>query len=308
MKQVNRLLISLTLVLCVFVAMADKRMAMRNADTRESYEAAVPEGPRNHDYNETWLDSIPYLKEHARHGESWAYEALADCYRFGKGGVKRSFFLSLCFYELAGKDAKDVVEEIRVIDNDDPYVIFARMNDYIERSDSTNIVCAIDTLHESGYHSADILLRFINGKDNVVTKQEIIEYIMDKNTDADACIFAAGGLVLSEQKDSTKIEMDWALPLLLEKVPYFYSLAGMKAYGHTVKSDENNGYGEDATEKDVNDRRKAVEYLIKADEQAMLTKRGARLLYYYCVMDSTSDWVHMTDEDLHRIGVIAGAL
>lgn len=53
----------------------------------------------------------------------------------------------------------------------------------------------------------------------------MIEYIIDKNTGADACAFAAGGFMISEHNDTAKIEMDWALPLLLEMIasPLLYS-------------------------------------------------------------------------------------
>lgn len=302
----NRLVITLSLALCIFTAMADRKMTIRNSDTGESFEATVPDGLRIYEYNCNWLDSIPYLMEHARYGEPWTYEALADCYRDGKGGVQRSFFTSLCFDQLAEKDMNVVINEIREKDNDDPYVIFTRMIDYIEEKDYKRIECSIDTLHESGYHDADILLQFTTG--NGISKPKVIEYIIDRNTGADACIFAAGGFMMSEHNDTAKIEMDWALPLLLEKIPYLYSVIGKKAYENTIKSDDSDGYAEDATEKDIDDRRKAVEYLMKADEHAMLTKAGARLLHHYCTQDPTSDWVQMTEEDLYRISIIAGEL
>ena len=303
-----RVIIALLFALSAILAMADRKMTVRNSDTGESFEVTVPDGLRIYEYNGNWLDSIPYLMEHARYGEPWAYEALADCYRYGKGGVQRSFFTSLCFDQVAGKDMNVVIAEIREKDNDDPYVIFTRMIDYIERKDYKRIECAIDILHGSGYHDADILLQFTNGNGAGISKHEVIEYIIDKNTGGDACVFAAGGFMMSEHNDTAKIEMDWALPLLLEKIPYLYSVIGEKAYKNTIKSDDSDGYAEDSTEKDIGDRRKAVEYLMKADEHAMLTKEGARLLCHYCTQDPTSDWVQMADEDLYRISIIAGEL
>ena len=43
-------------------------MTIRNADTGESFEVSVPDGLkiRIDEYNSNWLDSIPYLVEHAR--------------------------------------------------------------------------------------------------------------------------------------------------------------------------------------------------------------------------------------------------
>lgn len=301
----NRIIIVSLLILSAIGAWADKKMTISNADTGESFEVMVPDGLRIYEYNGNWLDSIPYLTEHARWGEPWAYEALADCYRYGNGGVKRSFFTSLCLFELAGKNPTDVINDIRMINNDDPYVIFSRMIDYIEIKDFKKIKCAIDTLHESGYYDADILLQYINCNGEEVRKREIIEYIIDNNTTADACIFAASVLNMCEPKDTAKIEMDWALPLLLDKIPYFYSLMGENLYADTLKSDEGEGYADNHTEEEVNRRRKAVEYLIKADEHAMLTRQGARLLYHYCTNDSSSDWINLPEEDLYRVQQIA---
>ena len=69
---------------------ADKKMTVRNADTGEPFEVSVPDGLKTYEYNSNWLDSVPYLVVRARYGEPWAYEALGDCYRYGKGGVEQS--------------------------------------------------------------------------------------------------------------------------------------------------------------------------------------------------------------------------
>lgn len=65
------------------------------------------------------------------------------------------------------------------------------------------------------------------------------------------------------------------------------------------------GYAEDATILDVEDRKKAVEYLLKADELGVLSKDAVRLIIDYCTNDSTSDWVMMSEEGCMRIVQIA---
>lgn len=71
-------------------------------------------------------------------------------------------------------------------------------------------------------------------------------------------------------------------------IPYMYSLLGIKKYEDTVKCENPDGYAEDTTPQDREDRRKAVEYFLKADEQGALTRQAAQLLYHYLNYDQTS--------------------
>lgn len=136
----NRLFIIAVLLLSTFAVMADKKMTIQNADRGESFEVMVPDGLRIYEYNGNWLDSIPYLVEHARYGEPWAYEALAECHRHGKGGVKRSLINALFYYDLSGKNVEDCMAEIAQANHDDPIAVFSRLVDYIENKDFDHIV------------------------------------------------------------------------------------------------------------------------------------------------------------------------
>ena len=300
----NRIIIFAVLLLSAMTVMADKKMRIRNADTGESFEITVPEGFKMYSYNGNWLDSIPYLLEHARYGEPWAYEALAECYRHGKGGVKRSLINALFYYDLAGKNLEDCMAEIAQANHDDPIAVFSRLVDYIENKDFDRVVCAIDTLNEADYHSADVLLKSIHNP-NQVELEDVIEFVTDKETDPDATIFACAGYALCNKSDSVKIDISWARPLIMDKLPYIYSLVGVKKYENTIKSDNPDGYAEDATTQDIDDRRKAAEYFLKADEFGALTKQAARLLHHYLTCDPTSKWVDFSDEDMYRLQILA---
>lgn len=300
----NRLIIFAVLLLSAIAALADKKMTIRNADTGESFEVKVPDGLRIYEYNGNWLDSIPYLMEHARWGEPWAYEALAECHRYGKGGLKKSIFNALSYYDLAGKNIEDCMAEIEQANHDDPIAVFSRLIDYIENKDSKRIKCAIDTLNEADYHSADVLLKFIDNP-NQVELEEVLEFATDDETDPDASVFTCAGYALSNKMDSIKIDISWAQPLIFGKIPYFYSLLGKKKYENTIKSESTDGYAEDATTQDIEDRRKAAGYFLKADEYGVLTREAARLLHHYCTYDPSSDWLNLSEEDLYRIQQIA---
>lgn len=223
----NRLFIIAVLLLSTFAVMADKKMTIQNADRGESFEVMVSDGLRIYEYNGNWLDSIPYLVEHARYGEPWAYEALAECHRHGKGGVKRSLINALFYYDLSGKNVEDCMAEIAQANHDDPIAVFSRLVDYIENKDFDHIVCAIDTLNEADYHSADVLLKSIHNP-NQVELEDVLEFVTDKETDPDATIFACAGYALCNKSDSVKIDISWARPLIMDKLPYIYSLVGEK--------------------------------------------------------------------------------
>lgn len=300
----NRIIIFATLLLSAMTVMADKKMRIRNADAGESFEITVPEGFKMYSCIGNWLDSIPYLLEHARYGEPWAYEALAECHRHGKGAVKRSLINALFFYDLAGKNVEDCMAEIAQANYEDPIAVFSRLVDYIENKDFDRVVCAIDTLNEAGYHSANVLLKCIHNSKQV-EQEDIVEFAADSETDPDAAVFACAGYALCNNSDSIKIDISWARPLIMDKIPYIYSLIGAKKYENTIKSDNPDGYAEDATTQDIDDRRKAAEYFLKADEFGALTKDSARLVHHYLTCDSTSKWVDFSDEDMYRLQILA---
>lgn len=64
----NRLITVAAILLSSFAVMADKKMTLSNIDTGESFEVSVPDGLKIsiQEYNSNWLDSIPYLVEHAK--------------------------------------------------------------------------------------------------------------------------------------------------------------------------------------------------------------------------------------------------
>lgn len=301
----NRIIIVSFLFLSTIVAFADEKMTIRNSDTEESFEVMVPDGLRIYEYNSNWLDSIPYLIEHARWGEPWAYEALGDCYRDGKGGVKMSIVNALGYYDLAGKDIDAIISGIAEIDHDNPFAVMPRLINYLEDRNYDKVLCALDTLNEYNYHSADILRSYIYRKTEKIALSEILEYITSKDTDADAAFFAAGGASICLKLDTIKTDISSFIPVLMNKIPFLYSQFGERKYKNTIKAETPDGYAEDVTIQDVEDRKKAVEYLLKADELGVLSKEAARLIIDYCTNDSTSDWVMMSEEDWIRIGQIA---
>lgn len=231
----NRLYLTLIAMATVSVSMADKRMTIRCEETGESFEVTVQDGLRIYEYNGNWLDSIPYLTEHARWGEPWAYEALGDCYRDGSGGVKMSIVNALGYYDLAGKDIDAIISGITEIDHDSPFAIMPRFFNYLEDRNYDKVLCALDTLNEFDYHSADILRSYIHRKTEKVALSEILEYITSTGTDADAAFFAAGGASICLKLDTIKTDISSFIPVLLNKIPFLYSQFGERKYKKTTR-------------------------------------------------------------------------
>lgn len=255
-------------------------------------------------HDSSMLDSIPFLSEQARHGEPWAYEALAECHRHGRGGVTRSVINAICNYELAGKNIRSYVAEIEKDDPADPIVIFSHIIDYLGTENHARIFAAIDTLHMAGYRSADVLAEYLRREESVPL-EEVMEYIADSGTDTDAAAFACIGYSVRHTNDSTHTDMSSIATMMMDRIPYLYSLAGKKKYNGAVESDSIGGFSCIYSPQAITDRREAAVYFLKADRSGALSQEAARMLYHYCTCDSTSAWVGIHDADLLRIKRLA---
>lgn len=108
--KTNRIITLLMVLVTTITTFAQKQLTIINEDTGDSFEVTVPEGLKIYQYNENWLDSIPYLMEHVRNKESWAYENLARCYRYGIG-VEKCLTNAMIFYDESDLRAMDIAEE-----------------------------------------------------------------------------------------------------------------------------------------------------------------------------------------------------
>lgn len=227
-----------------------------------------------------WSDSIPYLISHARQGEPWAYEALAECHRQGKGGLKRSFMNAMFYYGLAGKDVFSTETN-----PGDPFAVFLRLIDLIENEDYDGAKIAIATLNRADYHSADVLMQSISGKKSL-TMEEVREYTGAPDTDPDAAVFACVAYTVGNSADSGRKDLTWARPLIMSKIPFMYTLVGMNDFEDARSNDES---------------LQAVKYLLKADEAGALSPQAARLIIRYCEEVPDTARMILSDADRRRI-------
>ena len=301
-------IVTLAALLTVMAAFSDRKMTVRNADTGESFDIEVADGLRLNEVNPEWLDSVPYLLEHAREGEPWARKAIAECYRYGKGGLKQSVFNALFYYESAGIGSKDLFEESLDTTRIDPFPLAIDMVGDLDRGDNEKVLHDIDNLNSMGYHSADILREIIEGRKTFSSFDETIDYAVAENTDPDAALYAFGYYMDHHPQTKIDSEKEARFYPVMKKVPGLLMVLGEKRYSETlepVASGESDASEERNATEDEAKRRKAVEYLLKADEYGLLSPAGARIIDHYLTNDPTSDWLRLSDADLARIRRLA---
>lgn len=298
----NRLITIAAILLSSFAVMADKKMTLSNIDTGESFEVSVPDGLKIsiQEYNSNWLDSIPYLVEHAKWKEPWAFEALAECYRYGKGSVEKSMFNAIMCYEEAGKSATEFAEAAYECDPTDE---FGLLNHLMNGLDKKRI-------------SEEDAIRLINGVTPpkprwMVFLAEILrhehdareEYIKSRlTTDSNSDEFLVGFACLAMDDnhifDKTFINVsdDYLRRIRLfgEKLPPIYDVIADKMWR---RYDEN-----------IKDKEKflsaALDCMFHADKMGFLSKHNMSKVLTFCEENGIDERIPFSEEDLARFDAI----
>ncbi len=291
--------ISLIILLLSFLsAFADKVMTVRNSDNGESFEVTVPDGFRIYKYNSNGLDSIPYLLERACYGEPWAYEALGDCYRYGKGGVERSIIKALVYYVMSGMDIEEMAKNSVKENPRDHLSLIYRLVDRWEDKDEEGMCSMIDMLDEEGYHDADVLKSFIGGTnpENIIS---LVEHsIMSPDISTDEMMFAVMKYGIFEAWNSNSFENKEELFIAAcNKFPYIYDQVGMEI----LKEDSDNMDLKDYEKM----RLKAISYLIEADKSAFLSRQGAAILYRHYKSEIEAGHMATNETEMLRLATLA---
>lgn len=284
-------------LLSALSAFADKVMTVRNSDTGESFEVSVPDGLRIYEYNSNWLDSIPYLLERARYGEPWAYEALGDCYRYGKGGVERSIIKALVYYVMSGNNVDEMAINLAKDNPHDLFSLLFKLIDRMEAGDKVGIKGVIDSFNEEGYHDADVFRVFMGD----ASKEDLAELakhnIMSSNVGTDEMIFTV--IACNKIKDwpdafENKEEI---LKEACNKFPYLYDQIGMQMFCHVQEDNES---AEDNKKYSM-----AISFLEEADRRAFLSREGAAILYRHYKSEIEAGRMVAEDMEMERLAALA---
>lgn len=214
---------------------------------------------------------VKALIDKARWGDGDAFLKLADCYRDGKG-VKQDFWGMVCMLAQAEEQGKikDMDDYMRNMPKDNVYrqmlgLFNISRNSVGEYRDSIENVCSI-----AGVPDAYV----IRGMQALEEGDSVRASEMFKIAEEKGCMF---GVIIQGIHDlKNNKELDVAK---IETVATSYPVA----YLFLAKNSLFKG-----------NIRKCKEYLLKAEENAMLNKREAQWLLEYCKGD-------MSEEDIRRI-------
>lgn len=241
-------------MVAILASCSDMQLAESIADVKES--ELVKE-------NANGSAEINDLVERARWGDGQAYLQLADCYRDGIG-VKKNFLGMLAMVEQARDHGaiRSENEYMTQIPDDNDIKRFFNLMDksssqLIEEKDS--IMAQLATIESPDAHALFGVLCVESG--DSIRGFEIIRDASERGSDFAALLNALPDWKGNIQPDKMKLEQ------LAERIPLAYNLLGKLS----LKPDENG----------IIDERKVAYYYMKADEHALLSRRGARWLLAY---------------------------
>lgn len=298
----NRLITIAAILLSSFAVMADNKMTLSNIDTGESFEVSVPDGLKIsiQEYNSNWLDSIPYLVEHAKWKEPWAFEALAECYRYGKGSVEKSMFNAIMCYEEAGKSATEIAEAAYECDSTDEFGLLNHLMNGLDKKriseeDAIRMINGVTT-PKAGWmvFLADILRQEHDAREEYIKSR----LTPDSNSDEFLVGFACLAMDDSHIFDKTFINVsdDYMRRIRLfgEKLPPIYDVIADKMWR---RYDEN-----------IEDKEKflsaALDCMFHADKMGFLSKHNMSQVLTFCEENGIDERIPFSEEDLARFDAI----
>lgn len=284
MKNIYRLFMSAVAVMTVLTAMADKKMTISNAETGKSFEVMVPDGLRIHEYNGNWLDSIPYLLEHARNHEPWAYENLGRCYRYGIG-TEKSITNALIYYDQSDVDASKLAEEAYASDPTDELGLMNHLFEELDRNRMTvdEAMALLDSFPGTLPNWAVCMRNIFSNRDTEDIEKYILSTIDLQRISGDelmasiVCLVALKPDAIPYHSKVPSPEFMEKLTTVAPKIPRLYAKAGAK-YWSLYEDCPNN---EDALRNAFDMYHKAYLYALldMSDAVAVLDYRDEHPLY-----------------------------
>lgn len=268
---------------------ADEKLTIRNSDTGESFEISMPENIKIYEYNSNWLDSIPYLIEHAKWMEPWSYEALGDCYRYGKGGVDKSMTYALSYYKLSGRKMGEFLKQTRREDPDDELGLFAHVViNFLDGPvvDIAGLKNELSTIKTHDFRWLDLIHKVSEMNKEKFTLSDI-ESLIDDNITPDECIILTG--IVANQKLIDTPEEHPVVMTLLEKFSFVSPLLAE----HYFES-------YDETSENLEPLSKALEKYRIVDNNGFLTKEDMGNILYIKDIHGINFYDYFTSEDLKR--------
>ena len=228
-------------------------------------------------------DSVMSLLNHARWGDGSAYLKLADCYRDGFG-VKKDFFGMIMMAEIAEKRGgiQKADDYINNLPDGHEYKTLLLLMDEYKSYIQENADSVMQVLREKRSPEAQTLLGFIMmDQGDTITAKKLIDEAANQG-----CSLAKLLLTVPDWKGNVRADAT-KLVIIADQMPLAYYLLGNLYYEPDEKGETN--------------KQLAMEYYMKAEEHAVLGRRGAlRVLDYY---KNGGDF-QLTKDDVKRLELI----
>lgn len=284
MKNIYRLVMSAVAVTTVLTVLADKKMTISCAETGESFEVMVPDGLRIYEYNGNWLDSIPYLLEHARNQEPWAYENLGRCYRYGIG-TDKSITNAMIYYDLSDISASKLAEEAYASDPSDEFGLMNHLMEELDRKRMTleEAMAFLDSLPGTLPNWTVRMKNIFSNRDTEDIERYILSTIDLQRITSDELVASIACLIILKpdailyHSKAPSPDFMEKLTTVAPKIPRLYAMAGDKYWSLYEDCPDN----EDALRNAFDMYHKAYHYALldMSDAVAVLDYRDEHPLY-----------------------------
>lgn len=205
-----------------------------------------PEDLTVYQYNEAWLDSIPYLMEHVRNKEAWANMNLARCYRYGIG-VDKCFTNAMMYYFMTNAEEQELATKAYEADPTDE---FGMMNHLLENLEKGRLTVEEASALIDGYPDPKpswmVRMKTIFDHRNDEDLEGYIKSTTDWDNFTGDEIMAAIGCLMTLRPETPLPQSRPATPELLNhlaliagKLPMFYMITGDKYWNLYKDSPDN---------------------------------------------------------------------
>lgn len=268
---------------CLYIIMMLAFVSCSEQQTMEDTLASQKLSEKKSVVVATPQDSITSLLHQARWGDSKAYLKLADCYRDGFG-VKKDLLGMITMTAIAEERGgiQTMEDYFKDLPNEHEYktlfMLMERYKSYIpESADSV-----IQVLRGNDSPEAQTLLAFVMmDQGDTITAKNIIEEAANQG-----CSLAKLLLTVPDWKGSVRADAT-KLVIIADQMPLAYYLLGNLYYEPDERGETN--------------KQLAMEYYMKAEEHAVLGRRGAsRVLDYY---KNGGDF-QLAEDDVKRLELI----
>lgn len=294
----NRLYSLIIIAVAIFsTAYAQTQLTVICEDTGESFEGTIPDGLKISQYNGNWLDSIPYLLENVRNKEPWACNALAECYRYGKG-VDKSITNAIIYYDECNVRARGLAEKAY---ESDPTDELGFMNYLMEELDKMRItigeaISLIDN-YPAPLPKWAVRMKTIFDNQNVDNLEGHIKSLVDFDNDSADELVASLACIKILRPETPTItalppspEVMRNIALAAKKIPMLFSIAADKYW--SLYEDCSN---------DEQSMKNAFELYHKAYLHGLLQPRGAVEILDYRDNDKLYAGFSFTKEEMDNL-------